>query len=71
MLSIFTMALAWIRMSVRSERGQDLIEYAMIGGVVATIIAGGAFIVISGALDSFANGIADCIDFDSSTACSP
>jgi Flp pilus assembly pilin Flp len=51
------------------ERGQDLIEYAVLSGIIAAAIAGVAAGVLSGALTSMAQGIADCIDFDKATSC--
>jgi Flp pilus assembly pilin Flp len=48
----------------RSERGQDLLEYALLGGLIAgAIISVGMFAIMSGALTDLANGIANCIDF--------
>ena len=54
----------------REERGQDLIEYAMLAGLIALAIAG-AILIFNGALLSFANGIKNCIDFDNKTTCNP
>ena len=48
------------------ERGQDLLEYALLGGLIAAaIIAVAALGVMTGAITGMADGIADCIDFDS------
>jgi Flp pilus assembly pilin Flp len=66
MLSIFT----WIKAHLGNERGQDLIEYAMLGGLIALALIGGA-LVFSGALSSMAAGISDCIDFNDGTTCAP
>ena len=52
----------------RSERGQDLLEYAMLGGLLAAAIAVIA-VVFSGAIGSMASGIRDCIDFNPNTVC--
>ena len=54
---------------LKSERGQDLIEYAMLGGVIAMaiLLVVGAF---SGALGDMVAGIERCIDFDSASTCS-
>ena len=60
----------WLSLHIRSERGQDLIEYAMLSGLVAIAIAAGVF-VFSGAISSMATGISHCIDFNSTTPCSP
>jgi Flp pilus assembly pilin Flp len=67
MLSIL---LTWLKMHVSSERGQDLIEYAMLGGMIALALVGVA-LVFNTALDSMAAGIGDCIDFKSGTTCTP
>lgn len=61
---------SWIMLRLRSEDGQDLIEYAMLGGLIAIALAAGA-LVLSGALASMASGIGSCIDFDSTTNCAP
>jgi hypothetical protein len=57
----------------RTERGQDLLEYAMLGGLIAAAITVVFAILVgtggSGIIDDFAQGIADCIDFDGATAC--
>jgi hypothetical protein len=59
---------------VRTERGQDLLEYAMLGGLIAAAITVIFGILVgtggSGIIDDFANGIRDCIDFDDVTPCS-
>ena len=67
MLSVL---ISWIRMQVRTERGQDLLEYALLGGLIALAIMAGV-LVLSGAIASMAGGISDCIDFDSATTCAP
>ena len=58
----------WLSIHVRSERGQDLIEYAMLSGLIAAAILG-AVVLFGGALTSMASGIANCIDFKTSTVC--
>ena len=55
---------------VRSERGQDLIEYALLGGLIALAITG-AVLFLSGALADMSTGIGRCIDFNTSTVCAP
>lgn len=55
---------------LRSERGQDTLEWAMLSGLVAIailLVLG----VLTGALNSLMNGIGDCIDFDGITPCLP
>jgi Flp pilus assembly pilin Flp len=55
---------------VKDERGQDLIEYALLGGLIAVAIMG-AVAFLSGALSSMFTGIGNCIDFNSGTTCAP
>jgi Flp pilus assembly pilin Flp len=63
--------LSWVSAKLPiSERGQDLIEYAMLGGLIAlAILAVGIF--FEGAIEDMAVGIGNCIDFDSFTVCDP
>lgn len=69
MLSVL---ISWIRMHVRTERGQDLLEYALLGGLIAAaIVAVIALGTMTNAITSMASGISDCIDFDSATNCGP
>lgn len=68
MLSVL---ISWIRMQVRTERGQDLLEYALLGGLIAAaIIAVVALGTMTNAITGMANGIAGCIDFQAG-GCSP
>jgi len=66
-LSIVSRAVA----AVRRERGQDLIEYAMLSGLIAAAIVAVGILIYSGALTAMAGGISNCIDFDGATACNP
>jgi len=69
---MFSVLISWIRMHVRTERGQDLLEYALLGGLIAAaIVAVIALGTMTDAITSMASGISDCIDFDSATACGP
>ena len=64
---MFAVLLTWLSAHLpRGERGQDLIEYAMLGGLIAATLA-----ALSGALTSMATGIGNCIDFNGGTVCSP
>lgn len=57
-------AVQGLRVRLSEERGQDLLEYALLGGLLAAAIAGAALIlVMSGAVTGMANGIAECINF--------
>ncbi len=64
--------LSWVRARLPiSERGQDLVEYAIFTGVIAlTLMAVGA-LFLTGALASMATGIGNCVDFVSTTPCAP
>ena len=67
MLNVYT----WILTNLRRERGQDLVEYAMLSGLIAAAIVAVGIIVFSGALTDMAGGISDCIDFTNATPCTP
>jgi Flp pilus assembly pilin Flp len=61
----------WIRIHLpQSERGQDLIEYAMLGGLIALAIIGVGVAALTGALNNLFDGIGRCIDFQSG-GCDP
>ena len=52
------------------QRGQDTIEWAMLGGLIALgIIAVTA--LMTTALTDMLNGVGDCIDFNSVSPCAP
>jgi Flp pilus assembly pilin Flp len=56
--------------TLRSERGQDLLEYALLGGLIAAaILAAFSLAAFTGALDKMATNIADCVDFEATTRC--
>ena len=65
-------AVTGLKTRLSEERGQDLIEYAMLGGLIAlALIAASLGLFFGGALSSMASGIGNCIDFNSSTSCAP
>ena len=49
---------------LRREDGQDLIEYALIGGLVAVAMIG-LYAAFSSDVGSMIGNIGDCIDFES------
>jgi Flp pilus assembly pilin Flp len=53
------------------ERGQDLIEYALLSGLIAAALVGVFATGLDTALTNLVNGIGDCVDFASSTTCAP
>ena len=61
----------WLQMFLRNQRGQDMIEYALISGLIAATLIGVGVLLFGDALDSMAEGIGNCIDFESSTNCDP
>jgi Flp pilus assembly pilin Flp len=55
----------WIQARLVREDGQDLIEYALLGGLIAAaLIAVAVLTAMTGAVEGMANGIGECIDFD-------
>ena len=57
--------------SVRNdERGQDTLEWVLMSGLIAAgiVLVLGIF---TGALNTMVTNVADCLDFDSTTLCSP
>jgi len=59
------MAAGQLRQRFSEERGQDLLEYAVLGGVLGVFIVGlGAALTLTGAMDTMAGAIAECVDFD-------
>ncbi len=67
---MLSMVIAYIRDRLSIERGQDLIEYALLGGLIALAIIG-TVLAFGGALNSMATGIGNCIDFNAATLCNP
>jgi Flp pilus assembly pilin Flp len=50
------------------EEGQDLIEYALLGGLIAAgIIA--VLTLFTGEVQNMIQGIGNCIDFENTTGC--
>ena len=73
-LSFATSRVSGLLGRVRGESGQDLIEYALLGSLIAAAIIAAAFLTgFSDALDSMAAGIGNCIDFDNGpgSECTP
>jgi Flp pilus assembly pilin Flp len=55
---------------LREEHGQDLLEYALLGGLIAAALtAVGVFLALQTSLGEMAQGIGDCVDFDSLSPC--
>ncbi|MEX0786107.1 MAG: hypothetical protein WD939_05680 [Dehalococcoidia bacterium] len=63
-------AMAGLRTRLTEERGQDLLEYAILSGFIAAALAGVlATAIFTDALDGMVGGISACIDFDGTTPC--
>ncbi len=64
--------LSWVRARLPiSERGQDLVEYAIFTGLIALTLMAVGVLFLQGAMTSMATGIGNCIDFVSTTSCAP
>ena len=62
---MINLLVTWIQAHIRSERGQDLIEYALLGGLIAAaLIAAILSGIMEDAVNAMATGITECIDFD-------
>jgi hypothetical protein len=60
----------WIQIRLSLDQGQDLIEYALLGGLIATALILAIFVgPMTDAVEAMANGIAECIDFDGTAGC--
>lgn len=63
-------AISFIRAYFGSERGQGLVEYALLVGLVAAaLVTATAAGLLDDAIESLFGGISDCVDFDTTTAC--
>lgn len=64
------MLAAKVRARFGEELGQDLIEYALLSGLIAVaLILAATLLVYTSAVQGMAAGIKDCIDFNSVTPC--
>jgi Flp pilus assembly pilin Flp len=69
MLSRVIVGVRGIAARYTGERGQDLIEYALLSGLIAAALIAAGVLAYQGALNSMAAGIGRCIDFDDATSC--
>lgn len=53
------------------ERGQDLVEYALFGGLIAIGIMAVGVAAYTGIINSLTTGVKACVDFNSGTSCTP
>lgn len=72
--TILTTAIPAFIERVKEERGQDMIEYALFGGLLATIIIAVAAIIIAdpslNPVSTLMDGLSGCVDFQSG-GCNP
>ncbi len=64
-----TLIIHWFLSFLRSEAGENLVEYALLGGLIALAIAGVAIMAYSDAITDMFDGIGRCVDFNSATNC--
>ena len=64
------LAVSGLRTRLAEERGQDLLEYALLGGLIAAAIVA-LVTIFNPALAAMATNIGNCIDFDGGTNCTP
>lgn len=63
-------AVSGLRARLTEERGQDLIEYALLGGLIAAaLLAAAVLLAYTNAVQTMAGGIKNCVDFNSGTTC--
>ncbi len=68
-----TSAVSSVVSKLHREEGQDLIEYALLGGLIALGIMALGLAVYSGIITVMTDGIKNCVDFDDSagSVCNP
>lgn len=64
------LALSGVKARLAEERGQDLLEYALLGGLIAMAIVAVA-LTMTNALSAMITNIGYCIDFNNGTSCNP
>ncbi len=59
----------WLTDLLKSERGQDMVEYALITVLISVAIVIATLLILPGAFTSWANDIQTCITSPSSGNC--
>ncbi len=60
----------WLKDLLRSERGQDMVEYGLITVLISAAIVLAVLIAdLPGAFEAWADGVAGCISDSTGTAC--
>jgi Flp pilus assembly pilin Flp len=60
---MINIVVSWIQARMVRQDGQDLVEYALLSGLIAFAIIA-VIATLSGALTDMITGIGNCIDFD-------
>ena len=68
MLDKLVVKLLTLKAWLSSERGQDVVEYALITGGIAILLIL-AVAIFAGQFDSLFNSLKNCIDFKDGTDC--
>lgn len=58
----------WLKDLLRGERGQDMVEYALITAVISIAVVIATIAILGPAFTTWANGIRDCIATPSACA---
>ena len=61
MLKLYT----WLNGLLKSERGQDMVEYALITAVISIVIVLATIALIGPAFEEWAGAVATCIELPS------
>ena len=59
----------WLKDLLRNERGQDMVEYALITVLISVAIVLATLLILPGAFSTWAGGVRDCISDSSGAAC--
>ena len=68
--AFMTSAVSSVVSKLHRDEGQDLIEYALLSGLIAAAIVG-ALLIWGPNLTAMATNIGKCIDFNNGTTCKP
>ncbi len=55
----------WLNGLLKSERGQDMVEYALITAVISIVIVLATILLIGPAFETWAAAVANCIEVPS------
>ncbi len=59
----------WLTNLLRSERGQDMVEYALIVAVISIVIVIATIALLAPAFETWATTVADCITAPAESTC--